>query len=251
MITEEQLEKLARKYQTSLFPNTIREYSQHIFLEYLYQEPEGDKMLFKGGTALRIVYGSSRFSEDLDFSLAGVSSTQAKPFVEEIFIRVLTNLERLGVKVTLGTKSGATTGGYFGIASIEIVGFRPVEISINVSSRQKEKIKGEVENIASDFTSTYTLVHLPQEMIVAEKIFGALRERKKPRDFYDLYFMMRKNMLSSSQKMRLARIKQEIMTDAKNVDFRRELGAFLPANQQAIIRDFAKTLERELRRQLG
>lgn len=251
MITREQLEKLAREHQTSLFPNTIREYFQHIFLEHLYQEPEGDKMLFKGGTALRIIYGSPRFSEDLDFSLTGVPPTRVKPFVEEIFIQVLTNLERLGVKVTLGTKSDATTGGYFGAASIEIAGFRSVEISINVSSRRKEKIRGEVENIASDFTSTYTLVHLPQEMIVEEKIFGALQERKKPRDFYDLYFMMRKNMLSPGQKTRLARIRQKIMTDAKNVDFRRELGAFLPANQQAIIRDFAKTLERELRRQMG
>ena len=39
-----------------------------IFLSYLYQEPGSEKLLFKGGTALRIVFKSPRFSEDLDFS---------------------------------------------------------------------------------------------------------------------------------------------------------------------------------------
>ena len=68
MISNEALEKLARQHQTGVFPNIVREYFQHIFLSELYKLPESDKMLFKGGTALRIVYGSPRFSEDLNFS---------------------------------------------------------------------------------------------------------------------------------------------------------------------------------------
>ena len=96
-----------------------------------------------------------------------------------------------------------------------------------------------------------TVVHLPQNELVDEKIFGALRERKKPRDFYDLYFMMRKGMLSPDQKKRLAGIKDEIVTEAKEINFRGELGAFLPANQQAIIRDFMRALEAEIGRQTG
>ena len=99
MITGEQLEKLAREYQTSLFPNTIREYYQHIFLEHLYQVPEADRLLFKGGTALRTVYGSPRFSEDFDFSLFDVLPAATKVFLEGFFVRVLENLERRGVKV--------------------------------------------------------------------------------------------------------------------------------------------------------
>ena len=34
-----------------------------------FESPDGKYLIFKGGTALRLVYGSSRFSEDLDFSL--------------------------------------------------------------------------------------------------------------------------------------------------------------------------------------
>lgn len=33
-----------------------------------YQEKEAEAILFKGGTALRLIYQSPRFSEDLDFS---------------------------------------------------------------------------------------------------------------------------------------------------------------------------------------
>lgn len=86
--------------------------------------------------------------------------------------------------------------------------------------------------------------------MVEEKIFSALPERKKARDFYDLYFIMRRGLLSVNHKKYLAKIKHEIITDARKIDFRRELGVFLPMNQQAIVRDFAGVLERELNRQI-
>ena len=62
----------------SVFPNIVREYFQNVFLAKLYTLSEAEKMLFKGGTALRILYGSPRFSEDLDFSLSGRSIAAAK-----------------------------------------------------------------------------------------------------------------------------------------------------------------------------
>ena len=251
MITIETLEKLARQCQTGLFPNTVREYFQHAFLAELYQLPEAEKLLFKGGTALRILYGSPRFSEDLDFSLFGVSPRQTKSFVEGEFVRVLAEMERIGIAVEMGTKSGATSGGYFGMATFKLPDFQPVEVSINVSTRKGKAVRGEVDSVANDFVPTYTVVHLPQKELVEEKVFGALRERKKPRDFYDLYFMMRKGMLSPDQKKRIAAIKNEIVADAKKIDFRGELGAFLPANQQAIIRDFVRALKAEIDRQTG
>jgi len=54
MISQDILDQLARKYQTPVL-NIVREYFQHLFLAELYKSPESDKLLFKGGTALRIV----------------------------------------------------------------------------------------------------------------------------------------------------------------------------------------------------
>jgi len=219
MISHDALERLARHHQTGVFPNIIREYFQHLFLSELYKLPEAEKMFFKGGTALRIVYGSPRFSEDLDFSVFAVKRHDTKQFVEDLFIRTLGYMERVGISVEIGEKSKDTAGGYLGIATFKLLDYRPVGVEINVSDRDGRKVYGEVDSIASDFVPTYTLIHLSQNELVEEKIFGALRKRKKPRDFYDLYFMMRKGMLASWQKRRLAKLKHEILGKPLDVPF--------------------------------
>ena len=52
-----------------------REEYEMIILKSLFESDMGKVFVFKGGTALRLAYGSSRFSEDLDFNL--VSSIDA------------------------------------------------------------------------------------------------------------------------------------------------------------------------------
>ena len=249
MISAETLEKLGRQYQMGIFPNIIREYFQHVFLGELYKLPNTAKLLFKGGTALRIIYGSPRFSEDLDFSLFGMPNHEVKSFVEGLFIKTLTEIEKIGIEVKLGERFGATSGGYLGIGTFQMSDYQPVGVEINISTRSDSIIEGEVDSIANNFVPTYTIIHLPQKEIVEEKIFGALLERKKPRDFYDLYIMMRKGMLSLEQKKKLGPVKDIIISEASKINFKNELGTFLPADQQGIIRDFSATLERELHNQ--
>ncbi|MDD4901457.1 MAG: nucleotidyl transferase AbiEii/AbiGii toxin family protein [Patescibacteria group bacterium] len=251
MISIEVLEKLSKQYQMGLFPNIIREYFQHVFLSELYKLPDSRKLLFKGGTALRVIYSSPRFSEDLDFSLFGVVHNRVKSFIEELFVHVLAEMSSANINVEIGDKIGVTSGGYFGVATFRLSDYPPVSVEINISTRNGKTVRGEVDSVASDFTPTYTIIHLPQNDLVEEKIFGALLERKKPRDFYDLYFMMRKGMISGGQKKKLAEVKDKILADAKKNNFKGELGTFLPMDQHQIIKDFPAMLERELNRQLS
>lgn len=251
MITQDAIQKLATLHQTSGFPNIIREYFQHLFLSHLYKIEGAEHILFKGGTALKIIYNSPRFSEDLDFSIFGIEQRQQKDFIGSIFAKILVEIEKVGIKVELGSKPGPTSEGYYGDATFKISDYPPVAVSINISSRNGQDVKGEVDSIANDFVPTYNVLHLPQERLVEEKVFDALLKRGRARDFYDLYFIMRKGMLSLDQKKRLTEVKNEIIADAKKVDFRDELGTFLPADQQAVIRDFSAMLERELSRQLA
>ena len=72
MLGRDNLEKFTKLQQTSV-QNVVREYCQHLFLSFLYQNPGSEKLLFKGGTALRIILKSPRFSEDLDFTDAGLT----------------------------------------------------------------------------------------------------------------------------------------------------------------------------------
>lgn len=253
MITKETLKDLAREHQTSEFPNVVREYFQHLFLSELYKLPGSEKLLFKGGTALRIIYSSPRFSEDLDFSLFGVRAGDVGRFVEKLFTDTLAKVELHGAVVELA-EANLTSGGYFGLADFKFYDYPPVSIEINVSSRKSSggrKIVPEPDSIATDFVPTYTLLHLPQEKLIEEKIFGALLGRKQPRDFYDLYFIMRKGMLSLNQKKRLASRADEVISASENVNFKAELEALLPADQHRIVKDFGAVLAAEFERQVG
>jgi predicted nucleotidyltransferase component of viral defense system len=252
MITQDTIKKLALQYRTSEFPNIVREYFQQLFLSQLYRMERSENLLFKGGTALRIIYGSPRFSEDLDFSLFRVEKYIKKEFMEDLFTTVLAEIEKTGsIKVGLGPKPGVTAEGYYGDATFSIYDYQPISVSINISSRNGRDIKGEVDSVANDFVPTYNIFHLPQELLIDEKVFDALLRRGKARDFYDLYFIMRKGILTVEQKARLNTKKNEIISSSEKVDFYSELSVFLPQDQQAIIKDFKNNLIKELNRQLS
>ncbi len=67
----------------------LREIIQEIALVGLWRAKFFEEAAFYGGTALRILYGLDRFSEDLDFSLFGVLPNEVKLFVEHLFKSLL------------------------------------------------------------------------------------------------------------------------------------------------------------------
>ena len=241
MITAEVIQKLATQYQTTAL-NVAREYCQQLFLSVFYQRSAASRVLFKGGTALRIIYGSPRFSEDLDFSGFGIR----KLAIEELITESLSAVERVGVVLEI-EEAKATSGGYLGIIHNRFLDY-PVEIRLEISLRERTSVKPETALIAGDFLPAYTLLHLPQELLVEEKL-KALLDRAKPRDFYDLYFLLRKGLLPQKSRHRLTQVLARLKeTRSESLQ---ELKLFLPRDQQAITKDFRSTLERELRRYLG
>ena len=69
-----ELEALAAEAKQRGMPSSkmrgiLREYLQVLILKELYKLPDGKKLLFTGGTYLRLVHQTKRFSEDLDFSV--------------------------------------------------------------------------------------------------------------------------------------------------------------------------------------
>lgn len=234
MLSEDQIKNLAKKFQTTEL-NVRREYFQQLFLSYFYQQEQSSNIFFKGGTALRILYNSPRFSEDLDFSTtyAGIKE------IEESIINTLSDIQKENIQVSL-KESKQTGGGYLGTIEFE----NSIPILMQISLREGDK-KGQVITIPNDFIPTYTITSLDQEQIVREKL-QALFDRKKPRDFYDLYFMLRANLISQKQRSGLKQ-SLEILKPTK-INFESELKQFLPKSQWLIIRDFKQILEREIHR---
>jgi predicted nucleotidyltransferase component of viral defense system len=196
-------------------------------------------MLFKGGTALRIVYGSPRFSEDLDFSGIGAGPSA----IEGLIAATLSDMERVGMALEI-EEAKTTSGGYLGIIRSRFLDY-DVATHLEISLRTRGRVSPTVALIAGDFLPAYTLLHLPQDILVAEKL-QALLARGKPRDYYDLYFVLRKGLLPPAHRHLLARMLEQLRhLKAEDV---RELRLFLPRDQQGLMKDFRATLEREVRR---
>lgn len=237
MISEETILTLANKYQTNVI-NVRREYFQHLFLSYFYQQPKAENIFFKGGTNLRLLYNSPRFSEDLDFN-SGFINYEG---IESLVLETLSQMEKENVKFSI--KEGKPTSGGF-LATISFEGFSsPVDIQIEISQREEEK-KGEVVAIANDFIPTYNVVSVTEQQLVFGKL-KALLERKKPRDFYDLYFLLRSRLPIPEKKELFPKVLAALKE--KNINFEAELKQFLPKSHWAIMRDFKVTLAREIQR---
>lgn len=236
MLTRANLEQFTKQAQTKL-ENVIREYCQHLFLSYLYQQPRSEGLLFKGGTALRVIFHSPRYSEDLDFT--GIKITQRE--IEELFISALANIEKTGIHVEI--KEGKhTTGGYLGIIEFDVYD-KQIEIYFEVSLRNDKHITGVRQFIENDYIQPYTLVCLPQEMLIQGKL-EALMARRKPRDFYDYFFLLLGNYPIVKEKENLTQALK--LLRASKIDFRRELREFLPVSHLMHLRDFKKILEQKI-----
>jgi len=125
-----------------------------------------------------------------------------------------------------------------------VSGYRP-RIILEVSLRRKNAVKGEPALIAGDFLPPYTITMLPQKMLVEEKL-AAVLSRSKPRDYFDLYFLLRKGLVAVEQKKILGRIKRRL--EQERLSLEKELRDFLPKNQQKLIRDLQAILLREISR---
>jgi predicted nucleotidyltransferase component of viral defense system len=220
--------------------NIAREYIQNLFLSFFYEQKDSHNILFKGGTALRIVFQSPRFSEDLDFSTNKFFSLKD---IEHIIVKAIGNIELLGIKTDI-IESKSTSGGYLGIINFKFLEFN-INIQLEISFRKKTEAEGEVVMINNDFIPSYHLIILSQDQLIKEKIQATLT-RQKPRDFFDIYFLLRSNIMSNSNKAFLTAVKK-ITKDTK-INFNTELKTFLPVHQHLIIKDFKNNLLREIDR---
>ncbi|MCL5674597.1 MAG: nucleotidyl transferase AbiEii/AbiGii toxin family protein [Candidatus Omnitrophica bacterium] len=236
MLNREIIKKLALHYQTTEV-NIVREYVQHLFLSAFYQEPDSEKVLFKGGTALRIIFQSPRFSGDLDFSGFSADIT----LIETLVINAIDKIHDFGVDIEI-SESKKTSGGYIGIFDLMSAGYW-TRITMEVSLRKRNGIKGEPILITNDFIPSYTIIMLPQKTLVYEKLMAVVN-RAKPRDYFDLYFLLRKGLVSVEQKKILKEIKFRLENETLSLE--KELRDFLPTNQRKLIRNFQKFLLMEI-----
>lgn len=243
MIEERLIRQFADRWQTTA-DNVVREYCQHLFLSHLYRQKRSEALRFKGGTALRLVWSSPRFSEDLDFT--GVAVTV--PQIETLMETALAGVEREGIDADI-QESKATSGGYLAVFRLRGGGYES-GLRTEVSLRRGARGGATAALIRTDLLPPYTLLHLDEAALVGEKIQACLT-RGKPRDFFDLYFILRGRM-AFREAFRDRTLKRRLLEAlGRNPPaFRKELKRFLPTRQHLLLKRFPSTLAAEIERSL-
>ena len=240
MISRSQIIELSGSWQTQEL-NVAREYVQHVLLSVLYQLKGPDaKLAFKGGTALRLLRRSPRFSEDLDFT------AWTKPFhVGNWLKKAAEEAGRAGLVFRM-LESNETSGGWFALMETRVHDW-PVRIEWNVSLRSSgTAAPSETTLVTTPLWTPYSVTALALDEMVQEKIEALLR-RKKPRDFYDLYFLIRERAGLG----RIAEARQKLLVEVAALNAReveRELKNFLPKSQWAVVKQLRPILTQELER---
>ncbi len=237
MISRFQIEELRDKWQTTEL-NVAREYVQHVLLSSLSQGMRRQvNLAFKGGTALRIIWKSPRFSEDLDFTGWGKTFHIGESLKETIFEASMAGLD---IKLV---ESNKTSGGWFALAKTEIYDW-PVEIEWNISLREMRQVKIDPVLVTTPLWASYSVRVLSVDQMVFEKV-DALFRRRKPRDFFDLYFILRERLGIGE----IASQKKRLLEEVEKLDsgtISRELKLFTPRSQWATIKQLPYLLKQEL-----
>lgn len=167
-----------------------KDYLQHLFLIFLSENKETD-LIFKGGTALNKAYGLNRFSIDLDFTDTGNGAIS--PAMEKIARNIndfgypteLKELKTIGKTYVLKIKGPLYENSPVSVSSLRI----------EISQRENVLLNPNLKEIVPVYQDLrpYLIKVMTESEILAEKV-RAIMTRNKPRDVFDLHFLIKKGV---------------------------------------------------------
>lgn len=169
----------------------MREYIQTLMLKQLYSSKWHDKFYFIGGTSLRLAHGFRRFSEDLDFNVAGVDKEEFQKASE--FVRDELKREDINCELSFEHRGKLSSTAFTFKDVLEryhIMDKRGVLMVKFETNRPIFELETESATI-SNFGEIFPVRIMSRGSIFAEKI-DALRHIKKGRHIYDIIIMLSK-----------------------------------------------------------
>lgn len=172
----------------------LREYLQYKILQIIFDMPENAQQLFfLGGTALRIVHGNQRFSEDLDFDNTGLTENHFDAIAEVI----KTRLEREGYEVEIKTVYKGAFHCYIRFPKLlfneGLTGHISEKILIQLDTEPQHYAFTPDRHILNKFDVFTEIPVTPMNILLAQKCYAIInRKRSKGRDFFDVVFLLSK-----------------------------------------------------------
>jgi len=204
----------------------VREYLQYKILQAIFESKHASKLSFLGGTALRIVHGNSRFSEDIDLDNFGLNWQAFGELIQSV--QRFLELEGFLVETNLVAKDAFHCD----------LRFPKLLFKQGLTPHQEEKIFIQLDTVAQGYPypaeikilnkfDVFTEIRVtPLDILLSQKIYAAVnRKRPKGRDFYDITFLFSKTKPDFGyliQNMGIAspeRLRQEFLVKIEDYNF--------------------------------
>ncbi len=170
----------------------LKEYLQLAMLDFLSTTPYTGKIIFIGGTNLRLVKGIDRFSEDLDFDCKNLSREEFLEMTDS----VLKYLHRSGLEVETRDRENKKL-----TAFRRSFHFPELLFNLGLSGHREERflIKIECEDQQIQYRPVIKIIKgcgfyfpfpVPSDEVICSMKLSAMLSRQKGRDFYDAMFLL-------------------------------------------------------------
>lgn len=169
----------------------LKEYVELLALQYLSQSPFAPKLVFIGGTCLRMVYGIDRFSEDLDFDFKDLSFEEFVQMTDSLIDYLRGNgllaeaRDKENPRLTAFRRNIYFPGLLF---ELKLTGHREERFLMKVEA-QDQGVPYCPETAMVNRNGFLFTVSVPSKGVLLSMKISALLARAKGRDFYDTIFL--------------------------------------------------------------
>lgn len=191
MLTIDQINVYFGKDEIRNNPATaFTEYLQYELLDSIFKHPSSARLSFIGGTSIRIMLGSGRFSEGLDFDNFGLDF---KGF-EKLLLSACGDMKYKGFVVEYRTVEKGAYHCYIRFPKVLFgAGISPDrrrKILIRIDSQKKEAFYRQDVHLLNRFGIYRPIKAAPPSVLLAQKMMTVVsRKREKGRDIYDCSFL--------------------------------------------------------------
>ena len=228
MLDINQIETFYPDFLRPFKKNMLREYLQYKILEAMFDTPFGNRLSFMGGTAIHILHGNNRFSEDLDFDNQGLLPNDFKEIVSKILKRLSLQGYIIESKVVIKKAFRA----YFKFSEIlyenRITKHKHEKLSIQIDTEPQNFQYSKDQFILNKFDVFQRINAVPIDLLLSQKILCIFkRPRLMGRDFYDILFLSGKtnaNFPYLDAKIGISdsrTLRERLLEKCKRVDFNR------------------------------
>ena len=173
--------------------NILKEYLQYQILNIVFSTGYSTKLVFLGGTAIRIVHNSIRFSEDLDFDNTGLT----KDDFGKVSKAIRKQLELDGYNVEIENVFKGAFHCYIKFPGLlfqnELSGQIKEKILIQLDAEPQKYTYQPEKFLLNKFGIFRHINTVPLNLLLSQKLCACLvRKRSKGRDFFDVVYLMGK-----------------------------------------------------------